>query len=469
MSQENTPTSSKAKSGDQLALGLEADDADTCPVCGGYGVVTLDVPVHDPRFGKTFPCPRCGEESRRDLRRRALRKLSNLDAHAQSTFATFETDLPTLSASQASSLRSALELCSRYAENPEGWLLLQGGYGCGKTHLAAAIANTCVDSGLATLFMTVPDLLDHLRSTFGPSSEVQYDEMFDRLSSIPLLVLDDLGSESPTPWALEKLYQIINHRYSYRLATVVTTNVNIEKMEPRIRSRLVDQNLTRSVKIDAPDYRRGGFAQAENDLTNLTLYADMRFDTWDSRADLPKKDRDNLRRAFEWAQHFAENPQGWLILTGTFGCGKTHLAAAIANERQLAGESAMFVTVPDLLDHLRATFNPSSQVSYDRLFNDIRNAALLVLDDMGVENASPWAREKLFQIIDYRYRARLATVITMSRTLDEVDERLASRMGDSSRGVVFAITATSFRGKKPAAGGSTTPRRTTSRGGSATR
>ncbi|NPV67291.1 MAG: ATP-binding protein [Anaerolineae bacterium] len=179
----------------------------------------------------------------------------------------------------------------------------------------------------------------------------------------------------------------------------------------------------------------------------------MRFDTWDPRPELPKKDHENLRRAFEWARRYAENPQGWLVLTGTYGCGKTHLAAAIANHRQSNGESVVFVTVPDLLDHLRATFSPSSTVSYDRLFQDVRNAGLLVLDDLGVENASPWAREKLFQIIDYRYRARLATVITMSRPLDEIDERLASRIGDPSRGVVFAITATSYRGRKPSSSG----------------
>ncbi len=421
-------------------------------------MIGYKVPVGDPRFGKLFPCPRCGEETLRTQRRASLRKLSNLDAHADRTFDNFETDLPNLNEQQASSLRTARDLCARFANHPEGWLLLQGGYGSGKTHLAAAIANTCVDHGLATLFMTTPDLLDHLRSTFGPSSEIEYDELYDRVSTIPLLVLDDLGSESPTPWALEKLYQIINYRYNYRLATVVTTNVNVETIEPRIRSRLVDQNLTRSIKLDVPDYRRGGFAQAENDLTNLTHYADMRFDNWDAREDLPKKDHDNLRRAYEWARRYADSPQGWLIFSGTYGCGKTHLAAAIANRCQMAGTGAMFVTVPDLLDHLRATFNPASTVSYDRLFNEIRNADLLVLDDLGVENASPWAREKLFQIIDHRYRARLATVVTMSRPLDEIDERLASRLGDPARGVVFAITASSFRGKKPAAGGSRRPR-----------
>ncbi len=453
MSQASTPTSSKAETGDQLPLGLDIDDPNACPLCGGFGVISYDVPVGDPRFGKAYPCPRCGEQTRLEQRRPRLRRLSNLDAYTDKTFASFQIDLPGLTPEQTASLRAAHDLCQRFAAGPQGWLLLQGGYGCGKTHLAAAIANHCVDAGMATLFMTTPDLLDHLRSTFGPSSEVEYDELFARVSNIPLLVLDDLGSESPTPWALEKLYQIINHRYSYRLPTVITTNTDLEQIEPRIRSRLVDQELTRSIKIHAPDYRRADKAEAESDLTNLLLYSDMRFDTWDPRPDLPKKEQDNLRRAYEWARHYAENPQGWLVLTGTYGCGKTHLAAAIANHRQSSGESVIFVTVPDLLDHLRATFNPSSAVSYDRLFQDVRNAHLLVLDDLGVENASPWAREKLFQIIDYRYRARLATVITMSRPLDEIDERLASRIGDPSRGVVFAITATSYRGRKPSGSG----------------
>ena len=454
MSPASTPTSSKASPAAEIDF-----DPDACPVCGGFGVISFDVPVEDPRFGKAYPCPQCGEETHRTLRRDTLRRLSNLDAQADKTFDSFLVDLPDLAEGQLSSLRIALDLGQHYAEQPEGWLLLQGKYGCGKTHLAAAIANACVEQGMATLFMTTPDLLDHLRGTFGPSSEIDYDALFDRVRNVPLLVLDDLGSESPTPWALEKLYQVINHRYNYRLPTVITTNVDLETIDPRIRSRLADRHLTRAVKIDAPDYRRAGFEQVEDSLSNMQLYSDMTFESWDHRADLPlKKDRDNLRRIFERARLYAEAPNGWLVLSGTYGCGKTHLAAAIANTRQLHGEPVKFVTAPDLLDHLRATFNPESAVSYDRLFNEIRNAPLLVIDDLGVENASPWAREKLFQLIDHRYRARLATVFTMSKTLDQLDERLASRLADPARSVVLALTVPSFRGKKSTSGG--TQRRT---------
>ncbi len=136
------------------------------------------------------------------------------------------------------------------------------------------------------------------------------------------------------------------------------------------------------------------------------------------------------------------------MLTGEYGCGKTHLAAAIANACVASGEPALFIVVPDLLDHLRATFNPSSQVRFDKRFEEVRTTPLLILDDLGTENASPWAQEKLFQILNYRYNARLATVITTAQTIDEVDPRIRTRMLDLERCAVFEILAPSYRGAR---------------------
>ena len=68
------------------------------------------------------------------------------------------------------------------------------------------------------LFVTVPDLLDHLRSTFSPQSTISYDKLFEQVRKTPLLILDDLGTESATAWAKEKLYQLFNHRYNDRQA-----------------------------------------------------------------------------------------------------------------------------------------------------------------------------------------------------------------------------------------------------------
>ena len=90
---------------------------------------------------------------------------------------------------------------------PHGWLVLLGGYGAGKTHLAAAIANQRVKLGHPVLFVVVPDLLDYLRATFSPSSDAGLDERMETIREIPLLILDDLGAHNSTPWAQEKLFQ----------------------------------------------------------------------------------------------------------------------------------------------------------------------------------------------------------------------------------------------------------------------
>ena len=93
---------------------------------------------------------------------------------------------------------------------------------------------------------------------------------------------------------------------------------------------------------------------------------------------------------------FADEPKDWLVFNSVaYGNGKTHLAAAIANYRANAGEPVLFVVVPDLLDHLRATFNPSANIRLDKRFDEVKTAPLLVLDDLGTESATAWAREKL--------------------------------------------------------------------------
>ena len=119
-----------------------------------------------------------------------------------------------------------------FAEAPEGWLVILGPHGSGKTILAAAAANRCIDRGHVVFFSHVPDLLDHLRATFSPTSDIAYSELFEQVKSTPILVLDGLGSHSTTPWAEEKLGQIINHRYNAALPTVVTTAASLGRARP---------------------------------------------------------------------------------------------------------------------------------------------------------------------------------------------------------------------------------------------
>ncbi len=421
---------------------------DTCPICGGIGWVTEDVPVGHPNFGKMFRCS-CRSDEQKLQQLEHLRRLSNMQHLERMTFGSFLPEGHGLNELQRKSLRLAYTRSKSFADKPEGWLLLRGGYGCGKTHLAAAIANELLSRRQPVLFINVPDLLDHLRSAFMPESDTSFDQRFDQVRDAPVLVLDDLGTQNTTPWAQEKLYQILNHRYNAQLPTVVTTNQDLADIDPRLRSRLLHIEFVEQVKILAPDFRGMGVDQAQPELSSLQFHRDQTFDTFDSdRADLPADESDNLKRAYRLAQEYAANPRDWLVFTGTYGCGKTHLAAAIANDRQDHGYSVLFVVVPDLLDHLRAAFSPQSPVSYDKRFEEVRTAAMLVLDDLGTESATAWAREKLYQIINHRYAARLPTVITTSSAMEELDPRVAARILDTSRCTVFAILSPSYRGRR---------------------
>jgi DNA replication protein DnaC len=422
-----------------------------CPICHGVGYIRYDVPEDHPYFGRVFDC-----ECRRaqvDAERIAyLRRLGGLETLADKTFDTFNPE--GVHEGHRANLRMAYERCVAYADNPEGWLLITGGYGCGKTHLAAAIANTLIAQDRRVLFVTAPDLLDHLRMGYDLSQEegASYSARFEMVRDVPLLVLDDLGIESPTPWAREKLYQVLNHRYNARLPTVITTNYDVGELEMRLRSRLSDLEVTQTIPITAPDFRKGVATDAANEVSDLDLYTHMTFDTFDLRRDLAHEERDSLRFVLESAMRFADNPEGWLVFMGPYGCGKTHLAAAIANERVEQGREALFITVPNLLDHLRSAFAPNSHMSYDKRFQEVKTARLLVLDDLGTESATPWAREKLYQLFNHRYTARLPTVITTAYRIDELDPRLATRLRDQRLCRNILIKAPAYQGDRSRSG-----------------
>jgi DNA replication protein DnaC len=264
---------------------------------------------------------------------------------------------------------------------------------------------------------------------------------------VHLLVLDDLGTQNATPWAEEKIFQIINFRYLSRLPTVITTNVGLEDLDGRISSRLQDADRVTLVRINAPDYRAAMRENLHPLLSTLELHAARTFDSFNLRQNenLTTDERDNLAKGLRRAQAYAENPHGWLLLMGDHGSGKTHLAAAIANAYMRMGNTAILVPVADLLDELRATYDKTSRTSYDSLFEEIRKCPLLILDDLGTVNATPWALEKLRQIFNYRSVAELPTVITTTLPMEKMDPALAARMLNGQICTIFELIVPPFR------------------------
>ena len=416
-----------------------------CPSCKDGGFIRRAVPVGHPDFGRALPCA-CLRRAQAAHQRDRLLRTSNLGPLARLTFANLHEEGRSADPVEREHYRQVCAAARQYAQAPQGWLVLTGPSGSGKTHLAAAIATGQLDRGKAVYFTFVPDLLDHLRAAFGPSSTVSSDELFETVRTTPLLVLDDFGAHWSTPWAQEKLDQLLHYRYQARLPTVITLATTLDELERPVQARLRDPELVQTLQLGK---LRSAQLQRIGDL-DLPFLAPMTFATFDpARQELTPEEGENLHTIYAMTQLFAQAPEGWLVLLGPSGCGKTHLAVAIAHERVRQRQPVLFAVVPDLLDYLRSTFAPDSPVASDHLFAEVRTTSLLILDDWGAQVSSPWAQAKLDQLLHDRYQARLPTVITTDQPLEDREGRLASRVRDRRLSLVFRIAAPDYRAASP--------------------
>ncbi len=399
-----------------------------------------------PSFGKAVPCS-CQRREDDPSRAARLRRYSNMGALSRSTFQSTIAWGNSAEMGDQELFRQGYEHAMAYAEEPRGWLVLTGQSGSGKTHLAAAIANNVLEAGRPVFFVFVPDLLDHLRSAFSPTSEISFDQLFEQVRNAPFLVLDDLGGHSATPWAQEKLYQVLNFRHSNRMPTVFTLGVPVEELDPRWQTRLLDTEIAATRPLSVTE--RSETSGRKGSL-NSELLARMTFDNFDLRGNGANQDqRESLRWAREKAEGYAKSPEGWLVFLGPTGCGKTHLVHAIANVRLKLGQKIRYFQVSDLLDYLRVTYRPDSGVTHDWLFEEVRNAPLLVLEDFGLQNPTPWAMEKLHQVVVHRHDSRLPTIITaIELDPEKRSGPIFSRLTDRNLVNTIPISAPDYRQNK---------------------
>lgn len=111
-------------------------------------------------------------------------------------------------------------------------LIIMGKSEVGKTHLAAAIANKLIENNKIVLIDRLTNLLDGIRETYENNTKSE-NELIELYSNVDMLIIDELGTEKISNWALEKLYTIIQNRYENRLPIIITTRFNKEGLIER--------------------------------------------------------------------------------------------------------------------------------------------------------------------------------------------------------------------------------------------
>lgn len=209
------------------------EDAPLCPECGGTGYV-----------GSTMcSCLKalCVQEQRKELggvfTGRESFESFDLSYYSADT-------IPQLKVSARTVMEKNLEHCRRFARHfgeESGNLLMVGGTGLGKTHLALAVGKAVGEQGCSVCYETAIGLFSKLeKSKFTPTDENRLEA--ERLESCDLLIVDDLGTEMPGQFVTAALYGLINQRLMTGKSMIITTNLTVEdaqkRYSPQIASRL---------------------------------------------------------------------------------------------------------------------------------------------------------------------------------------------------------------------------------------
>lgn len=242
---KNQPTSNTSGASHPTNEADNIGEVYTCPLCRDARFVHPTRGDGKPDYTRVIPC-KCVEGKLADKRR--IRMLEDCEIPPRAAGWTFETfeRLP--------GLEEAYDKALEFTEDSSDtkWLVLMSGSDRGKTHLLFAICHRWLEEGRPARYAYVPDLLDELRQGFRGEGDRSYEARWRFFRNVPLLALDDLGTENKTPWVQERLDTLIDYRLRQGLALVVATNTPMEDLPFRIRSRLEREG--RVIYIRAHDY-----------------------------------------------------------------------------------------------------------------------------------------------------------------------------------------------------------------------
>lgn len=189
-------------------------------------------PVVDgmPDYSRVVPCQCVKDEIEKKIKDRLLEYCEIPDEGKHMTFDNFK---------QSEPLNEAYQAClSLASEKDTGWITLMGDSGRGKTHLGMAVIHEWLRRGKPAKYVYVPILLKELKDGFSKDADGSYSDRYDTFLNVPLLFMDDLGTENSTPWAQEHLDTIVDYRLMRKLPLIITTNTPKNKLPFRIASRL---------------------------------------------------------------------------------------------------------------------------------------------------------------------------------------------------------------------------------------
>jgi len=223
--------------GTVVPLRRGAETGAACPLakCDGTGWI-------DAEDGAVEPCE-CRSITRTRSRARGL--ASTIPARYRGV----SFDRPPLSdMARAPESRHALAAVRDFSDDIDARLdrgeslWLSGTVGTGKTSLAMAVSSAAAKAGRSVAIYSLPQLLARIRRTYDAVvGEDSYVAFFERLTSVDLLHIDDLGAEKRTDWVLEQLYAIVDERYGAERSMLVTTNLEETELEEQIGARTVSR------------------------------------------------------------------------------------------------------------------------------------------------------------------------------------------------------------------------------------
>ncbi|HEX6586772.1 MAG TPA: ATP-binding protein [Solirubrobacterales bacterium] len=215
-----------------MARRTPAGDRLPCPlgVCDGSGWILGPEDVARP----------CECRSRMVARAR----LRGIDSVIPAKYRGVSFDRPPVTQMNEIVVRRVREYCASITEQLDAGrgLWLYGSSGTGKTTLAMLVSRTALEAGRSVAIYSLPKLLSRIRRTFdAEAGEQSYSDLFERLSTVDLLHIDDLGAENRSEWVLEQLYALVNERYESQRSLVVTTNLEETELEEQIGARVVSR------------------------------------------------------------------------------------------------------------------------------------------------------------------------------------------------------------------------------------